>query len=63
MKYPVERGIITNFDDFERLLHHLFYNLLRIAPEEEPCCFIEPVGNPDVIRQKIVSTFTTSLTG
>ena len=23
MKYPVERGVVTNWDDMERLLHHV----------------------------------------
>ena len=26
MKYPVEAGVITNWDDAEKLLHHTFYN-------------------------------------
>ena len=34
LKYPMDRGEICNFDDFEKLLHHTFYNELRIAPEE-----------------------------
>jgi actin beta/gamma 1 len=36
LKYPIERGSITNWNDMEKLLHHTFYNELRIAPEEHP---------------------------
>merc|ERR1712183_1052678 len=30
LKYPVEHGIITNWDDMEKIWHHTFYNV--------PCC-------------------------
>lgn len=36
MQYPVEHGIITNWDDIEKIWHHTFYNELRVAPEEHP---------------------------
>merc|ERR1719225_1971518 len=31
-----EHGIITNWDDMEKIWHHTFYNELRVAPEEQP---------------------------
>lgn len=34
LKYPVERGITVDWDGFEKLLHHAFYNELRCVPEE-----------------------------
>jgi hypothetical protein len=31
IKYPVEHGIVTNWADIEKLLHHGFYNELRFS--------------------------------
>merc|ERR1719394_2214168 len=31
LKYPIEHGIITNWDDMEKIWHHTFYNELRLA--------------------------------
>eukprot|EP01083_Nonionella_stella_P077290 210966_1 len=36
LTYPIEDGIVTNWDDMEKIWHHLFYNELRISPEEHP---------------------------
>ena len=34
INHPIENGIITNWEDIEKIWHHTFYNELRIAPEE-----------------------------
>eukprot|EP00808_Paulinella_micropora_P026732 g29161.t1 len=53
MKYPVEAGVVVNWDDMEKLWHHAFYNELRVAPEEHPVLLSEPVCNPVANRQKL----------
>jgi len=58
LKNPIERGIITNFDDLEKIWHHTFYNALRVAPEEHPILHTEhaydPIRNyPKAHREKV----------
>jgi actin-related protein len=52
LKRPVHNGIVDNWDDWERLVHHAFYNELRIAPEEHPLLLTVPVLNPLANEQK-----------
>jgi len=53
LKYPIEHGIITNWDDMEKVWHHTFNNELRISPDESPILHSEAPLNPKANREKM----------
>merc|ERR1719175_64130 len=54
LKYPIEHGIVTNWDDMEKVWPHTFNNELRISPDESPILHSEAPLNPKSNREKLV---------
>ncbi|KAL9644713.1 hypothetical protein ABK040_012367 [Willaertia magna] len=52
LKNPIEHGVVTNFDDIEKIWHHTFYNELGVAPEEHPVLITEAPLNTRANREK-----------
>ena len=55
IKYPIEHGIVTNWDDMTKIWHHAFHNELMVDPEEHPVLLTEPAINPKGNREKMTT--------
>lgn len=54
LKSPIERGIIVNWDDIEKIWHHTFYNELRVDPADHPVLLTESIKCPKSHREKMI---------
>merc|ERR1719190_142769 len=53
LNQPIEHGIVTNWDDMEKIWQHTFYNELQIIPDEHPVLLTEAPINPKANREKM----------
>ena len=54
ISYPLEQGIITNWDDMETVWNHIFYNELQESPEDHPILLTDSPLNPKTNREKML---------
>jgi actin beta/gamma 1 len=55
LKYPIEHGIINNWDDMEKIWHHTFYDELRVSPNERMVMLTEAPLNPKNNRERMTT--------
>jgi len=53
LRYPIEHGIVTSWEDMEKIWHHTYYNELRVAPEEHAVMLTEAPLNPKQNRERM----------
>ncbi|KAG8489695.1 hypothetical protein CXB51_017706 [Gossypium anomalum] len=56
ISYPVNNGIVQNWDDMYHIWDHAFYNELKINPSECKILLTDPPLNPSKNREKMVET-------
>lgn len=55
INYPIDSGIVSSWEDMEKVWHHTFYNELRVAPNEAKGVLLtEAPRNPKANREKMV---------
>jgi len=54
LNYPVEHGIIKNWEDMEKIWHYTFFDELRVNPEEHACIVTEAPMNPKKNRERMI---------
>merc|ERR1711972_1187126 len=55
LKYPIAHGIVTSWEDMEKIWHHTFMNELRVQSEEHSVLLTEAPMNPKKNREKMTT--------
>ena len=50
---PVTNGLVTDWDDMEKVWHHTLYNELKVSPEDHPIMMTEAPLNPRENRERL----------
>lgn len=54
VRRPIDNGVITNWNDMEKIWDHAIRNELGADPKDHPLFFSEPLGNPMPNREKMI---------
>ena len=53
LNYPIEKGLINNWDDYEKILGHILTDELNVAPEEHNIMLTESPNNTKKYREEM----------
>ncbi len=61
IKHPIHYGVVHHWDELEKIWHHIFYEELRVVPEEHPVLLTEALlnhkGNKERMTQSMFEIF------
>ncbi|KAH3758935.1 actin 7 [Pelomyxa schiedti] len=55
LNYPIRRGIVTNWEEVEKLLHYTFYDELRVEPSDFTVLISRTPFNPESDRERMAT--------
>jgi actin len=53
LSYPIQNGVVKNFDHFEQILQHTLYTEMRTFVDQTPVLMTDPPLNPKSNREKL----------
>jgi actin len=56
LKHPMKHGVVTNWDDMERIWRHAFDSELRVDPSDHPVLLTDAPLNPKSHRERMLET-------
>jgi len=61
LKYPIANGIVSDWEDMEKVWHHTFFNELRVTPSEVQGVLVtEAPRNPKANRERMLTAMFES---
>lgn len=54
LEYPMKHGIVTDWDDMEKIWNQMFWAELRVSPQGETVLLTDPTLNPTTNRERMV---------
>ncbi len=54
LKYPIEHGVVVNWDDMEAMWEHIFTNELKVNTDEHSVLLTEAPLNPKANRERMM---------
>ena len=61
LSYPIQNGLIHNWDKFEQIISHSYFDFLKIDPSSVPVFIIDAPQCPFSQRQKLATFFVETL--